>query len=135
MCNCDLWFYSYVVGFCMWNLLIWFGYLGLNVWKLGASLPCWGEQDLLWLRFNSPKEERELIGVVKQWADFCGALISTCKLFHHIVRKSKIELLSIILNAKLDNHQNVRHLWKQSSQIGFIEKKPNCQNDFKKLKM
>ncbi len=122
MCNCDLWFYSYVVGFCMWNLLIWFGYLGLNVWKLGASFPCWGEQDLLCLRFNSPKEERELISVVKQWADFCGALISTCKLFHHIVRKSKIELLSIVLNAKLDNHQNVRHLNKKNSQIGFIEK-------------
>jgi len=95
-CNCDLWFYSYVAGFCMWNLLIWFGYLGLNVWKLGASLPCWGEQDLLWLRFNSPKEERELISVVKQWADFCGALISTCKLFHDIVRKSKIELSYIL---------------------------------------
>jgi hypothetical protein len=95
--------------------------LGLNVGKLGASLPCWGEQDLLWSRFNSPKEERELIGLVKQWADFCGALISTCKLFHHIVRKSKIELLSIILNAKLDNHQNVRRLRKQNSQISFIE--------------
>jgi hypothetical protein len=40
----------------------------------------------------------------------------------HIVRKSKIELLSIILNAKLDNHQNVRHLKKQNSQIGFIER-------------
>jgi len=89
---------------------------------LGASLRCWGEQDLLWLRFNSPKEERKLISVVKQWADFCWALISTCKLFHHIVRKSKIELLLIILNAKLDNHQNVRHLKKQNSQIGFIEK-------------
>jgi len=40
----------------------------------------------------------------------------------HIVWKSKIKLLSIILNAKLDNHQNVRHLKKQNSQIGFIEK-------------
>jgi hypothetical protein len=88
---------------------------------LGASLPYWGEQDLLWLRFNYLKEEIELISVVKQWADFCGALISKCKLFHHIVRKSKIELLSIILNAKLDNHQNVKHLRKQNSQIGFIE--------------
>jgi hypothetical protein len=89
---------------------------------LGASFPCWGEQDLLCLRFNSPKEERELISVVKQWADFCGPLISTCKLFHHIVRKSKIELLSIILNAKLDNHQNVRHLKKKRSQIVSLKK-------------
>jgi hypothetical protein len=40
----------------------------------------------------------------------------------HIVRKSKIKLLSIILNAKLHNHQNVKHLKKQNSQIGFIEK-------------
>ncbi len=61
--------------------------------------------------------------MVKQWADFCGALISACKLFNCILRKSKIELLSLILNAKLDNHQNVRHLWKQNSQISFIEKR------------
>jgi hypothetical protein len=40
----------------------------------------------------------------------------------HIVRKSKIKLLSIILNAKLNNHQNVRHLKKQNSQISLIEK-------------
>jgi len=40
----------------------------------------------------------------------------------HIVEKSKIKPLSIILNAKLNNHQNVRHLKKQNSQIGFIEK-------------
>jgi hypothetical protein len=33
-----------------------------------------------------------------------------------------MELLSIILNAKLDNHKNVRHLKKQNRQIGFIEK-------------
>ncbi len=90
---------------------------------VGCKSPLLGEQDLLWLRFNSPKEERELISVVKPWADFCVALISTCKLFHRIVRKSKIELLSLILNAKQDNHQNVRHLWKQNSQIGFIEKR------------
>jgi hypothetical protein len=104
--------------------------LGLNVRELGASLPFWGEQDLLWLRFNSPKEERELIGVVKQWADFCGALIFTCKLFHHIARKSKIELLSIILDTKLDTHKNVRHLRKQNSQIGFIENSQSAKMIF-----
>ncbi len=40
----------------------------------------------------------------------------------HIVKKYKIKLLSIIINVELDNHQNVRHLKKQNSQIGFIEK-------------
>jgi hypothetical protein len=50
----------------------------------------------------------------------------------HIVNKSKIKLLSIILNAKLDNQQNVRHLKKQNSQIGFIEKSQIAKMIFKK---
>jgi len=50
----------------------------------------------------------------------------------HIVKKSKIKLLSIILNVKLDNHQNVRHLKKQNSQIGFIKKSQIAKMIFKK---
>jgi hypothetical protein len=52
--------------------------------------------------------------------------------FTHIVRKSKIKLLSIILNVKLDNHQNVRHLKKNKNQIGFIEKTQIAKMIFKK---
>jgi hypothetical protein len=45
-----------------------------------------------------------------------------------------MDLLSIILNAKLDNHKNVRHLKKQNRQIGFIEKSQIAKMILKKRK-